>query len=283
MRKTFYRKGVIHFMDLSVYHCGYEKSRLVQMEEAEGSRHYLFYYIVSGDGSLRVQNETEGEKIYSLSSGRGFLVDAERKERYQLLAKGNWEYAWIEFGGVLAGKYMNRAGLSDIQPLYIPEEAEQSEEILSCMLSLIRCREEYPLRAVGHMYLLLDSLIRTSHFRRKKDMNLKCERYVNRAVNYIEQNYFRPISVEELAKRCWLDRSYFGKVFKSVTGQSPQSFLISFRMEKAAEELMMRDTPIGDVGAAVGYPNQLNFSRAFKGVYGISPREYRQRNMITDR
>ncbi|MCI9269635.1 MAG: AraC family transcriptional regulator [Dorea sp.] len=32
---------------------------------------------------------------------------------------------------------------------------------------------------------------------------------------------------------------------------------------------------------AVGYPNQLNFSRVFKGVYGISPREYRQRNMIT--
>ena len=37
-------------MDLSVYHCGYEKNRLVRMEEAEGGRHYLFYYIVSGEG-----------------------------------------------------------------------------------------------------------------------------------------------------------------------------------------------------------------------------------------
>lgn len=270
-------------MDLSVYHCGYEKCRLVRMEEAEGGRHYLFYYIVSGDGSLRVQNETEDEKIYSLSSGRGFLIDVGRKERYQILAKGNWEYAWIEFGGARAGEYMNRAGLSDTQPLYIPEEEGQGDEILQCMLALIRCRDEYPLQAVGHMYLLMDSLIRTSRFRRERDLDLKCEKYVNRAVHYIEQNYFRPISVEELAKKCWLDRSYFGKVFKSVMGQSPQSFLISFRMEKAAEELMTGDTPIGDVGAAVGYPNQLNFSRAFKGVYGISPREYRQKNMIIGR
>lgn len=199
-------------MDLSVYHCGYEKCRLVRMEETEGGRHYLFYYIVSGEGSLRVQNETEDEKIYSLPSGRGFLIDVGGKERYQILANGNWEYAWIEL-----------------------------------------------------------------------DLDLKCEKYVNRAVHYIEQNYFRPISVEELAKKCWRDRSYFGKVFKSVMGQSPQSFLISFRMEKASEELMTGDTPIGDVGAAVGYPNRLNFSRAFKGVYGISPREYRQRNMIIGR
>ncbi len=49
---------------------------------------------------------------------------------------------------------------------------------------------------------------------------------------------------------------------------------------EAAEELAAEDTPIGDVGAAVGYPNQLNFSRAFKGVYGMLPREYRQRNII---
>ena len=81
----------------------------------------------------------------------------------------------------------------------------------------------------------------------------------------------------------WLDRSYFGKVFKSITGQSPQRFLIHFRMERAAAELKEGKAPIGDVGASVGYPNLLHFSRAFKGVYGMSPREYRQKNRGTQR
>lgn len=269
-------------MDLSVYHCGYEKGRLVRMEEAAGGRHYLFYYIISGDGFLHIQNEAE-EKRFRLSAGQGFLVDAGKKERYQIQAENSWEYTWIEFGGAYAGEYINRAGLSEKQPLYIPEEEEQGDEFLQCILSLIKCREEYPLQAVGYLYLFMDCLIRTSCFRKETDMNLKCEKYAKRAVRYIEQNYFRPISVEELAKKCWLDRSYFGKVFKSVMGQSPQSFLISFRMEKAAEELTAGDMPIGDVGAAVGYPNLLHFSRTFKGVYGMSPREYRQRNTAVNR
>lgn len=270
-------------MDLSVYQCGYEKCRPVRMEEAEGGRHYLFYYIISGKGRLHVQKETEGGQIFRLSSGRGFLIDAGRKERFRIQAEDNWEYAWIEFGGARAGEYLKRAGMSENQPLYVPEEDVQGDEFLKCIRSLVKCREEYPLQAVGHMYLLMDCLIRTSRFRREADMNLKCEKYAKRAVRYIEQNYFRPISVEELAKKCWLDRSYFGKVFKSVMGQSPQRFLISFRMEKAAEELTAGDMPIGDVGAAVGYPNLLAFSRTFKGVYGMSPREYRQRNMTVDR
>lgn len=270
-------------MDLSVYHCGYEKRRLIRTEVQEGSRHYLFYYIVSGDGVLYVQDEEEARKSFGLSAGRGFLVDAGNKELFQIQAEGAWEYAWIEFGGVHAGEYLNRAGLSASQPLYIPGDEDQGQEFRQSILSLIKCSKEYPLQAVGHMYLLMDCMIRTSRFRRETDTNLKCEEYAKRAVHYIEQNYFRPISVEELAKKCWLDRSYFGKVFKSVMGQSPQSFLISFRMEKAAEELMMGDSPIGDVGAAVGYPNLLHFSRAFKGVYGMSPREYRQKNMTIGR
>ena len=52
---------------------------------------------------------------------------------------------------------------------------------------------------------------------------------------------------------------------------------------KAADALIIGDESVGDIGASVGYPNLLHFSRAFKGVYGMSPREYRQKNKIIDR
>ena len=54
-------------------------------------------------------------------------------------------------------------------------------------------------------------------------------------------------------------------------------------MAKAADALIIENDSIGDIGTAVGYPNLLHFSRAFKSVYGISPREYRQKNKIIDR
>ena len=68
-----------------------------------------------------------------------------------------------------------------------------------------------------------------------------------------------------------------------MVGQSPQEFLIRYRMAKAADALIIDNDSIGDVGASVGYPNLLHFSRAFKSIYGMSPREYRQKNKIIDR
>lgn len=46
-------------------------------------------------------------------------------------------------------------------------------------------------------------------------------------------------------------------------------------MSKAGELLKLTTLSIGDIGNAVGYPNQLHFSRAFKKIYGVSPRAWR--------
>ena len=74
----------------------------------------------------------------------------------------------------------------------------------------------------------------------------------------------RNITVENMAQFCNLNRSYFGKIFHDNIGKSPQQFLISYRMGKAADQLKTTDLPIKDICENVGYPNQLHFSRAFK-------------------
>ena len=51
-------------------------------------------------------------------------------------------------------------------------------------------------------------------------------------------------------------------------------------MTKAAELLKLTKLSIADVGKAVGYENQLHFSRAFKNIYKISPREWRNQNQV---
>jgi AraC-like DNA-binding protein len=106
--------------------------------------------------------------------------------------------------------------------------------------------------------------------------------YIREAISFIEQNFQNAISVEEIAASCGLNRSYFGKIFHENMGKSPQEFLISYRMKKAAELLKLTNLSISDIGNAVGYPNQLHFSRAFKHVYGISPRQWRfEQNVLS--
>ena len=86
---------------------------------------------------------------------------------------------------------------------------------------------------------------------------------------YIKQNYPYPITVEEIANACKLNRSYFSKLFKEIIGSTPQEFLINLRLSEAAEQMKTTSASIGDIAVRCGYPNQLHFSQAFKKRYGI--------------
>ena len=136
-------------------------------------------------------------------------------------------------------------------------------------------------RSIGHLYLFLDSLVRSamsaSSSLTNRGNNLR-DFYLKEAFSFIEQNFQNDISIEDIAACCGLNRSYFGKIFRESMGKSPQEFLISYRMTKAAELLKLTRLSVADIGNAVGYPNQLHFSRAFKNIYGISPRQWRYEN-----
>ena len=103
----------------------------------------------------------------------------------------------------------------------------------------------------------------------------KCDLlYLN--LSFIEQHYSEDISIEDISSFCGLNRSYFSKVFRDTMDESPQWFLLHYRMARAAQLLTESRLPISTM---VSYPNQLHFSRAFKNVYGISPRDYRAKHL----
>lgn len=146
------------------------------------------------------------------------------------------------------------------------------------LLYIINHKEESSFHLIGHLYLFMDSLVRSCASDQTSKGNSLRDFYIKEAFSFIEQNFQNNISVEDIASSCGLNRSYFGKIFHENTGKSPQDFLISYRMTKAAELLKLTELSIADIGNAVGYPNQLHFSRAFKNVYGISPRQWRNEN-----
>ena len=56
---------------------------------------------------------------------------------------------------------------------------------------------------------------------------------------------------------------------------SPQKFLMKFRITKAAELLYNTDLPISNIAYSCGYSDPLAFSKTFKKIKGVSPKEYR--------
>ena len=139
---------------------------------------------------------------------------------------------------------------------------------------------ESPFHMISHLYLFVDYFMHSAATVRMNQSGKIRDFYIKEALSYIEQNFQNNITIEDIAAFCGLNRSYFGKIFHDTIGKSPQEFLISYRMTKAAELLKLTSLSVADIGNAVGYPNQLHFSRASKNVYGTSPRSWRNTNKL---
>jgi AraC-like DNA-binding protein len=150
------------------------------------------------------------------------------------------------------------------------------------MLYMAQNCDSSPFHLIGHLYLFVDYLTRSSSEMRIKQGSQLRDFYIHEALTFIEHNFQNDITVADVAAVCGLNRSYMGKIFKEAVGKSPQEFLLGYRMVKAAELLKLTSLSIGDISNAVGYENQLHFSRAFKNIYGIPPRDWRNQNKLSD-
>ena len=267
-----------NFVDLGLYQFGWEQCAPSHSFGPAARNHYLFHYCLSGTGTLIADN-SRGESIsYQIRSGQGFMIFPNQVCTYIADHKIPWEYAWIEFDGLRARETVTLAGLSPDQPVYKARYKDIAETMKNEMLYIVTHKEESPFHLIGHLYLFIDSFVRASTSTQINKGNRLRDFYIKEAFSFIEQNFQNDISVEDIAASCGLNRSYFGKIFHETTGKSPQAFLISYRMTKAAELLKLTELSIADIGNAVGYPNQLHSSRAFKNVYGIPPRQWRYDN-----
>ena len=264
-----------NFVDLGLYQFGWEQCAPSHSFGPAARNHYLFHYCLSGTGTLFAEN-SHGESIrYQVKSGQGFMIFPNQVCMYIADYDIPWEYAWIEFDGLRAKETVNLAGLTPDQPVYRARYKDVAETMKNEILYIINHKEESPFHLIGHLYLFIDSFVRASTSTQIGKGNRLRDFYIKEAFSYIEQNFQNDISVEDIAAACGLNRSYFGKIFHETMGKTPQEFLITYRMTKATELLKLTDLSVADIGNVVGYPNQLHFSRAFKNVYGVSPRQWR--------
>lgn len=269
-----------NFVDLCLFQCGREKCSPAHSFGPASRNHFLFHYVLSGTGKLFANDKKGTTREYSIKSLQGFMIFPDQITTYIADNDTPWEYVWIEFDGLRAKAVVEAAGFAFDQPVYKVRSKELREEMMKEMNYIVENSSLSPLHLIGHLYLFADYLVRsTEGINVQHSSNLR-DFYIHEALEFIDHNFQNNISVEDIADVCGLNRSYFGKIFKEAIGKSPQEFLISYRMIKATELLMLTKLSIGDISFAVGYDNQLHFSRAFKSVYGISPQKWRTEHII---
>ncbi len=266
------------FIDLGLYQYGMEKCSPGHSFGPATRNHYLFHYVLSGAGTLYA-NDSNGESIsYHIKTGEGFLIFPNQITTYVADVSTPWEYVWIEFDGLRAKEIINISGYSMDQPVFHSSKKELKMKMEEELKYIVTHSSETTYHLIGHLYIFFDYFLRSAVSSIPKSSSKLQDYYINGAISYIEQNFQNDIAVTDIANFCGINRSYFGKIFKQSIGQTPQEFLMNYRMIKSTELLKYTQMSIGEISKAVGYENQLHFSRAFKKIFQLSPRDWRNEN-----
>ena len=100
---------------------------------------------------------------------------------------------------------------------------------------------------------------------------------LEKATEYINNNYTKDISLDELAEITGLTPQYFSKVFKDYRQNTFVSYITDLRMEKSVELLTKTDMSVKKISDKVGYRNPQYFIRVFKKKFQLSTMQYKRR------
>lgn len=251
------------FPHINPIECGEEECK--PHHRYAGVRSYwLLHYILSGKGTF-----TANDVTHHLHAGQCFVIRPQESTVYESDSKEPWHYIWIGFSAGITMPEILKA-----QPFF---EGEVYGKTFSKMLGVATQKEDRECFLCGCIAELLAHL-----FEENRSPLSSTAQAMEQAKNCIESEYMSPeLTINALAKRLHLNRSYFSTTFRNHTGVSPQEYLNTFRLEKAAQLLQSSDMSVAQIAAATGYTDFCNFSRMFKRRFGIPPSRYAKKSSFT--
>jgi len=154
-----------------------------------------------------------------------------------------------------------------------------TETFLAALEPIDRGAPEARTRAgqVGHLLLALDVVATAARAAGEADASMSLPSTVATALALIEDDVAFPWTLGELSRLTYVGPTHLARSFARSLGMPPMHYLTQIRAERAAVMLTRTDDTVASIGAAVGWPDPAYFSRRFRAVFGMSPRDFRHR------
>ncbi len=107
------------------------------------------------------------------------------------------------------------------------------------------------------------------------------KRHLRRIKNFLDENFTKNITLEDIAKEANLNESYLSRSFKKEYGLSPLRYIINKKVHYS-KKLLDNNEDISDVALELGFFDQAHFYKAFKSIYLLTPKEYQKVKNLQD-
>lgn len=166
---------------------------------------------------------------------------------------------------------------------YIKMKVSHKNEIILLMNRILKERQNNEIGndlleclMVMELFVFISRALKMEWENNIKTRSPKVKELIQVAVNYINNNYERDISLGDIAHFVFLSPSYFTRAFKEEVGMSPINYLLKTRIERAKELLRETQMKVSDIALGVGFANQQRFNEIFKKYTGMTPLYYRK-------
>ena len=258
--------------DLFLSYCGWERTTPLQLFSPTERRNHVIHFVLSGKGKM-----VFGNKTWEISEGQIFYIAPGEKIGYVSDRDDPWSYVWIGYNGVQAEEYSKMAGLTLENPVRFCAAINEISDIIEELLKAQALTTAENLLRMSLVLKIMSILIRENEQNTAiVSRNPEEPDFVRLAMQYITKNFDQNLRIHDIAAELGVSRSYLSSCCKKSVGCAPQAFILNLRMERAGSLLRTTTLPVNVISGAVGYQDQLAFSKIFKQFYGVSPRDFRK-------
>ncbi|MCA0758052.1 AraC family transcriptional regulator [Paenibacillus sp. N4] len=230
---------------------------------------YLVQYTVSGQGRFR-----NGPNVHDMRAGRAFLAEIPGDHHYCLPEESDH---WTFYFALFRKRHLERLWGELIGAVGDTPFLEPAGGAVLCLQRLFlearsnRIHNSY--QASSMIYQLMMELMAAGTAPQQERANWP--QPVRQAAAFMEAEYGRIQSLDDIAGSVSLSKYYFTRMFTAATGLSPMDYVTKLRIEKAAELLRFTTLSVEEIAARVGYASGSYFSKVFRARVGFPPGDFR--------
>lgn len=230
----------------------------------------LLMYCSAGAGWV----EANGER-HPVKAGDLIALPVDTPHEYGSDQSHPWTLYWVHFSGDHAPLYWQHIAPGDT-PCVVPIGLHP--KMISDFETLFSARETgYSMKAFVHASQCLKQMLAfIAMLSSKHTQNNRQVIDLDAIQTVMQSKLHTDLQLEQLAQQAKLSKYHFSKRYKALTGYAPIQHFIHLKMERACYLLDISDQSISQIAANLGYEDPHYFSRLFKKVTGLSPREYRK-------
>ncbi|MDO5515671.1 MAG: AraC family transcriptional regulator [Staphylococcus xylosus] len=239
----------------------------------------VLHIVTQGEGTFSYAGET-----YHLTAGDIFLLERGMEVEYKPSFSNPWTYYWVGMNGKQILNYLSRCSIVDSHVI-LGQDTTDIKNIIQLICKLSQSIESNNSNDILIMQYLYQ-LVYTLQEKFPKNFSVQVDivnEDIQHAVDFINTNYQKHITIEDVAKSVNITRSHLYKLFKKNLGCSPKEYLTYIRMYHASQLLIHTSTLISDISRQVGYKDPLLFSKNFTKHFEISASEYRHHFSINNK